>query len=249
MTADVHGLTGAYAVDALPDDERAFFERHLATCEDCRREAAELRATAAALGAAAAEAPPESLRARVLAEARSTRQVPAESDDRATQARSQRGHRLLQVAAAVAALAVVGLGVLSAQLADRVADLETQLAQDQAVGDELVALLGQPDAQVTALEAPAGTQASLVHSEGAGRAVVVTDGLGDLPADLAYQLWVLRDGVPEPDRVFRPGPDGRAVVDIGQPIAGADVVAITTEPRQGSPAPTGEILIQGPVDA
>ncbi len=40
--SDLHGLSGAYAVDALDDLERARFERHLAECEDCRAEVASL---------------------------------------------------------------------------------------------------------------------------------------------------------------------------------------------------------------
>ena len=35
LDIDVHSLTGAYAVDALDDLERARFEQHLATCADC----------------------------------------------------------------------------------------------------------------------------------------------------------------------------------------------------------------------
>ena len=41
-SADIHALSGAYAVDAVDDIERAEFERHLATCADCREEVAEL---------------------------------------------------------------------------------------------------------------------------------------------------------------------------------------------------------------
>ena len=33
---DLHLLSGAYAVDALDDLERARFEAHLRTCADCR---------------------------------------------------------------------------------------------------------------------------------------------------------------------------------------------------------------------
>ena len=47
--SDLHKLTGAYAVDALDDLERARFEQHLAECDDCRAEVAELRETAALL--------------------------------------------------------------------------------------------------------------------------------------------------------------------------------------------------------
>ena len=38
MNADIHGLSGAYAVDALDDVERAEFERHLAQCPECQAE-------------------------------------------------------------------------------------------------------------------------------------------------------------------------------------------------------------------
>ncbi len=37
-----HDAVGAYLLDALPDDERRAFERHLATCEACQQEARQL---------------------------------------------------------------------------------------------------------------------------------------------------------------------------------------------------------------
>ena len=38
MSGDIHALSGAYAVDAVDDLERAMFERHLAQCGTCRAE-------------------------------------------------------------------------------------------------------------------------------------------------------------------------------------------------------------------
>jgi anti-sigma-K factor RskA len=73
---DIHTLTGAYAVDALPDDEREMFEQHLLACDACAQEVTELQATAARLSDAAFELPPPSLRDRVLAEIDATRQEP-----------------------------------------------------------------------------------------------------------------------------------------------------------------------------
>jgi anti-sigma factor RsiW len=72
---EVHALTGAYVCDALDDAERAAFEEHLAQCEACALEVAELRETAAVLGMAAAEAPPERLHAAVTARIEVTRQL------------------------------------------------------------------------------------------------------------------------------------------------------------------------------
>ncbi|MYS19098.1 Putative zinc-finger, partial [Streptomyces sp. DvalAA-14] len=65
--ADLHTLTGAYAVGALPDREAAEFGRHLARCQACAQEVRELRETAARLALAVAEVPPAGLRTRVLA--------------------------------------------------------------------------------------------------------------------------------------------------------------------------------------
>ncbi|MFD9501222.1 anti-sigma factor domain-containing protein [Streptomyces sp. NPDC060035] len=64
--ADPHESSGAYALHALPEDERLAFERHMGECESCRREVAELQATAALLGRAAAVTPPAALREEIL---------------------------------------------------------------------------------------------------------------------------------------------------------------------------------------
>jgi len=72
MTNDEpHDLTAAYALDALTPDERLEFETHLAECERCRTELAELGETVGALAyAAEGPVPPEALRDRILVAAR-----------------------------------------------------------------------------------------------------------------------------------------------------------------------------------
>ena len=77
--SDLHKLTGAYAVDALDELERARFEQHLATCDDCRAEVAELRETAALLADTVATHPPASLRESVLAGISQVRPLPPRS--------------------------------------------------------------------------------------------------------------------------------------------------------------------------
>lgn len=76
MNAEIHTLTGAYAIDALSGTERVAFEHHMAACAACAVEVGELRATAARLGTAEAVAPPAALKQQVLAAARRTRQLP-----------------------------------------------------------------------------------------------------------------------------------------------------------------------------
>ncbi len=69
MSTDLHTLSGAYAVDALSDEEARRFDTHLEDCQACRDEVRELQEAAARMGASEAVAPPPALRARVLAAA------------------------------------------------------------------------------------------------------------------------------------------------------------------------------------
>ena len=46
---ELHTLAGAYALDALPEGDRARFERHLVRCRACAREQRELREATARL--------------------------------------------------------------------------------------------------------------------------------------------------------------------------------------------------------
>lgn len=72
--AELHTLTGAYALQALPEAERRDFERHLGDCEACAVEVRELSETATRLGLAVARTPPPELRERVLREITDVRQ-------------------------------------------------------------------------------------------------------------------------------------------------------------------------------
>jgi anti-sigma-K factor RskA len=107
---DPHDLTAAYALDALDRDEAEAYERHLAQCEECREQLAELNETATSLAfGAVAPAPPARLRASILdaAAAERTNVVPL--------LRRRWVSRGLAVAAAAAACIVVGLAVSLSQ--------------------------------------------------------------------------------------------------------------------------------------
>lgn len=76
MSDDIHALSGAYAVDALDDVERARFERHLADCSACQAEVDSLAIAASELSVLTEVAPPASLRAKVLADIATVRPLP-----------------------------------------------------------------------------------------------------------------------------------------------------------------------------
>jgi anti-sigma-K factor RskA len=76
VSDDIHALSGAYAVDALDDVERARFERHLADCSACQAEVDSLAIAASELSVLTEVAPPASLRAKVLADIATVRPLP-----------------------------------------------------------------------------------------------------------------------------------------------------------------------------
>src|SRR5690242_21396697 len=73
---EAHTLAGPYAMDAISEPDRVRFERHLAGCEECRREVAGLREATARLAAATAASPPPAMKERVMAAVAATRQQP-----------------------------------------------------------------------------------------------------------------------------------------------------------------------------
>src|SRR5690242_20029726 len=75
-TPDLHALTGPYVLNAVAADERAGFERHLATCADCAAEVNDLREAAARLSATVVARPPARLKATVTAAVDRARQLP-----------------------------------------------------------------------------------------------------------------------------------------------------------------------------
>ncbi len=253
MTADLHTLTGAYAVDAIPGDERAPIQQHLAVCDACRQEVAELQATASRLAEKVAEEPPADLRARVLTEIEQVRQespftrrevagparlaVVAEGGDTAPAGRVQpRWRALLAPAAVLAALAVLGASLLAVPLFDDAT--EADLASSR-----MVELLAAPDADTLSVDGPDGAVARLVLSASRGEAVLLVDGMAPAPQDHTYELWLLDEEAATSAGLFDVDADGRSLQLIDGDLAGAGAVGVTVEPEGGSPQPTTEPLM------
>src|ERR1700689_2188904 len=75
-TAALHTLVGAYVMDAVPESDRAAFERHLVGCPACQEEVRGLREATARLATASAITPRPELREQTLLAATRLRQVP-----------------------------------------------------------------------------------------------------------------------------------------------------------------------------
>jgi hypothetical protein len=78
-----------------------------------------------------------------------------------------------------------------------------------------------------------------------GRAILMAKGLPAPPAGKAYQLWFIAGGRPMPGKVFTTDASGAGTLNDQVPAEAlnAAVFAITLEPKEGMPSPTGEIYL------
>ncbi|MFB9688688.1 anti-sigma factor [Amycolatopsis plumensis] len=225
-TADLHTLTGAYAVNALSDLERIGFERHLGECDACRLEVGELQATAAHLGIAVRVEPSPRLRSAVLAGVTHTRQRPPHIAGR--KAGRGRGQWIAWLVAAAAAVVSVVLGV-QAISSDR---QFPSAQQDHSVESVLTA----PDAKT--VTAPAGdgrtTAATVIVSRSQRRAVFLAGSLPVLDPQHVYQLWMVGDAA-NPSLRVPWSPISLSVPSMWPSLSNRLVVPVNPQARRSPP--------------
>ncbi|MCG2620851.1 anti-sigma factor [Arthrobacter sp. I2-34] len=268
MDEQLHLLTGAYALNALDESERAAFERHALAAEDTREEVRGLSETAALLayGTPAAVPPPE-LKSKVMASIRNTRQLPGDAvvtdlaarhnapgrggaaagpgrgpSDRAGtgpgRGRSTTAARWLGAAAAVLLVAAGVLGGWAVSLAGEQQRTEQQMQALAAEHAEVMALLMAPDSKVIPGRMPDGAVVTVAMSARAGKGAVITQNLPSLAEGQAYELWLMSDGSAKPAGIIHPDKAGRTSMTMLPDVAGATHLGITIEPVGGSPQPT-----------
>jgi anti-sigma-K factor RskA len=251
-SADIHALSGAYALDAVDDIERAEFERHLATCADCREEVAGFRSTAVQLSTLMNTTPPERLREQVLRDISKVRPLPpevrqeagdrieatsrersaaqgVETDTRVARLSDARRRRNRWVAAAAA---VVVLGAGGALAATQPWNSSSQVQNDIAAQVQQA-----PDAQRYQQTLADGSTVTVVRSKSVGRAVLVTDNLAAAPSGKTYQMWLQAPGGSFASAGLVPPGSNQTVVLEGD-AASAQGAGVTVEPSGGSPQPT-----------
>ena len=252
MRPDAHALLAPYAADALDPADARDVELHVAECRACQEDLAAMRETLAEVAQDAAEAPPDGMRAAVLAAARRTpqerpstspfpgpvaRTAPAEAQPQprvpsATQ-RPGRGRSLLALAASVALVLAVGGAVVvrgfSATPGDDVAEL---LAAE---GTEVVRVT--PEVPVDLGDVTVAGEVVAVVNTDQGRGALVARGLPPAPEGRTWQAWSLAGAQVSSAGVFEVGDDGVGLVEFDWP-AGAEAVAVSLEPAGGSEQPT-----------
>jgi anti-sigma-K factor RskA len=224
---DIHALSGAYAVDALDAEERVHFEAHLASCESCRAEVAELREASALLPGTAEVDPPAALRDRVLADIAKVRPLPPETP---VVHRLPLRRRLTTALVAAAVLAVAGVGTVVWH------EATTGTSQGPSVADRV---LRASDARRVNVDLPNGASATVIRSISEGRAVLVTRDMPAPPSHRVYELWLQTPaGVMVPAGTMDQA-GSRTIVLQGDATT-ATAAGITVEPEGGSDSPTSD---------
>lgn len=114
---------------------------------------------------------------------------------------------------------------------------------------EALELIAAPSARMATLagtEAATNARAKFVFDRNTGRAILMADNLPQAPAGKAYQLWFIIDGKsPMPGQVFTPDASGHAEMrdQVPAEARNATIFAVTLEPSNGVPAPTGPKIL------
>ena len=229
---EIHHLGAAYALDALDERERTAYEAHYATCEICRTDVREYRAAAAELASLTATPPPPDVKARVMGEIATTRQLSPlpPSVVRLSDRRPNRAVTAILAIAAAALFFVAGAVVLG--------------GRDDSFGDQVAAMMQDPT--FTVAELAGDGQGSFKVAWTADQAAVIGGDLPDPGPGKRYELWMIDASGAHAMHMLDPAKGGEVqrLIDISGAPSGWGV---TIEPAQGSDVPTEPVLYNAQV--
>ena len=257
------------ALGALPEDEAAVVQAHVATCVECVARLAEARGSAAMLAfAAKQERPAGTIKAELMARVRLDReererlalpvrtQAPGTEMARAKMepdVKSSWWNWVLVPASVVLALVSLGLSWQNRKIA---AELRKErqaaqmLIQDREQIEKLVSVLAAPDTMTVKLAGvgEAASASGVVKYNGKAGMVVYSADLPALPTGKCYQLWLVpANGAPISAGVL--GANGRAMGNLWAAEVPANTeakaFAVTIEAAGGAPQPTGPKVLLG----
>jgi anti-sigma-K factor RskA len=218
---DLLELATPYALNAMPDTERAAIDRQVAAApsavaEAFRDEVRAVRETMAVVSAATAADPPARLRTAVLA---------------AAQPDTRRQSRLRTAVLAAAAAIVVGLAAFGAGIALRPPPTPTMAEQ----------IMAAPDVRTVSSQLAGGT-ATVVFSRDMNAGVLVMNNVPPPTQGTVYQMWLVGDKGPLSAGTMNTAAVAPSTTHMLPNLENSSVLAFTVEPGNGSPQPTGKIF-------
>ncbi|HKZ02469.1 MAG TPA: anti-sigma factor [Pyrinomonadaceae bacterium] len=230
----VFDLLPVYALGSLDADEADQVEEHLLSCWICRSESHAFQTIAEQLSLALPPVtPPADLRERLMQRIQ-VAHAPQRIPDHAV--RRPLLDRLLPVWGLASLACIIFLGAFSLALWQRVNHLEFVTSPG---GMRAIPLSGTN-------EVPDATGFVIVGADGRNGALVV-DALPPLGEDRQYQLWLIRDGERTSGAVFSTDEQSYGGTRIKAPnsLLEYSAIEITIEPADGSPHPTGMVVLDG----
>ena len=233
-------LKEAYVLGALPDDERATVEAHLALHPERQAEIDDLVGITGLLALAPPEHEPSAdLRRRVMDVVESESARPRAARRRPASSWLDRFAGLRNVALGAAAVLVVGLLSWNVLLQGDVQDLRGQVEEARSASEAQesreIALGG------TWAEQGARAEVTALKDD---RTILVIEDMPSIPEGRTGQVWVINDEKPEPSGLLEPS-GNMAATAITTPLNNADAIAVTVEPAGGSDEPTSDpVLVQ-----
>jgi anti-sigma-K factor RskA len=217
---------GAYVLGALEEQEAAEFERHMATCHDCRDEADRLRGAVNAVARSVEPLqPPKALKKALLETAGA--QGPDGAEERAPRKRSPLRVLLRPEVAWISAVLLLVLGGAGGFAI-------SQLGEPEPAAPKERVLKARVDRDVL----PRASAALRIGAQ-TDRARLTVHGLPVPRRAQVYELWLRHDGGIEPAGVFTVDRQGRGHAVVEGDLAGADAVMVTREPAGGVAQPSG----------
>jgi hypothetical protein len=241
---EYQAIIPAYAFGAADEPEARLLARHLRRCRQCGALLASYRALSENLLYAIIPASaPAGLSGRLLRGL----VYPTQMEGSFGQARDGvwRGVRPI-LAWPVIMLALLSLLLTNVYWFDRVRRLEAQMTGQTVFGDSV------PTTPAAVLRSdPGGDGAQgVVYTGTRGKsALVCVFEMPELPAGMAYQVWLIEDGKRDSGGLFHVSPDGYGILqlDLKRPLADYEALGITVEPEEGSTGPTSPRVIGGPL--
>ncbi|MEY2397499.1 MAG: hypothetical protein QOJ00_673 [Actinomycetota bacterium] len=245
---EMHEMVGAYALDALENDESEVFERHLSECPRCRAELRDHRETAALLAHAGSTAP-AGLWDKIASELEEAPPDMAKvfrmptGDAREKRASTRRGPRWRTVAMGAAGIAAAIIAVNSALLVRQDQKIQ-QIRGDQSISHLADLAAADPGSRVVSLRSADGTASADAVLRPNGTGYLMHTRMPKLDADHTYQLWGLASG----SKMV-----SLSVLGADPTVAGFTAklaltqLAITIERAGGATQPTQQPLVSGTV--
>jgi anti-sigma-K factor RskA len=234
--AHVLDLLPAHALGILEPDQVSRVEEHLSSCLICRDESQSFQETGAEMAYAVPPAAPSpDLKERLMTRAQAAPKKASTPSPAPSRSWLQ---RLLPAWGLASLVLILALGAASLSLWQRLNEIDSFTSP----GGMRAMPLNPTDA------APRATGFVLVSADGQDGAIVV-DGLPPLDEEHEYQLWLFRSGERTSGALFSTDENSYGGMRIRAPLSLLEYssVGITIEPAGGSPQPTGERVLGGPL--